>query len=435
MPNAASEYNSLLAIFKSNGKSIFKNLHDIAYYIFASLFLIQFVIQGSSLAIKGGDLGDFAEFIVKQSLYFGFFYWLVLNANEIGNNIVTSFSQAGQKATGATRELAPGDIIAYGINMSGHIIKNLSLWPSKIGFSILAVISAIILLMITAFMAALISLALIESYIIVGSSVLFMAFGGAVWTKDIAISMLRYAFSIGAKIFMMYIILGTSFNSIAQWAKEAGGLDPMKNISDLLTFVSLFFFILVLFIKLPEMIQAVINGSTSASTGTQAIMAAAAGVAGGAMAIGSATQLAAAQTTAGPAMQSLSGQTGMAAMRIVGNNTASATGFGLRMAGNTLRNLASSSMKDLGDHIRYGTLGGRMAVSMDDKLNLPSMEPIKRTEAFQNQSTESDKTTAAIIIATDNPESDISSQKESACDIDQIRNDKRVNVSKLKRDE
>ena len=51
--------------------------------------------------------------------------------------------------------------------------------------------------------AAFMVLALVESYLIISMSVIFMAFGGSRWTKDFAVSTVRYTVSVGAKLFVL----------------------------------------------------------------------------------------------------------------------------------------------------------------------------------------------------------------------------------------
>ena len=58
------------------------------------------------------------------------------------------------------------------------------------------IIAGLVIEVCFALIAACMVLALVESYLIISMGVLFMAFGGTRWTKDFAISTVRYTVSV-----------------------------------------------------------------------------------------------------------------------------------------------------------------------------------------------------------------------------------------------
>ena len=53
----------------------------------------------------------------------------------------------------------------------------------------------------------------------INASVLFMGFGGSQWTREYAISMMRYALAVGAKLFVLTLIVGLIMESTRDWQR------------------------------------------------------------------------------------------------------------------------------------------------------------------------------------------------------------------------
>ena len=58
------------------------------------------------------------------------------------------------------------------------------------------------------FIAALVFVTLVEAYVIINAAVLFMGFGGSQWTREYALAPIRYAVAVGAKLFVLTLIVG-----------------------------------------------------------------------------------------------------------------------------------------------------------------------------------------------------------------------------------
>ena len=82
-----------------------------------------------------------------------------------------------------------------------------------------------------------------------------MGFGGSRWTKDYALKIIVYAMSVGAKLFVLQLLIGLGqqiFNQLIQ--------NFQTNTSDLLVAVGSAIVMLALTKIIPDMIQALING-------------------------------------------------------------------------------------------------------------------------------------------------------------------------------
>jgi type IV secretion system protein TrbL len=69
------------------------------------------------------------------------------------------------------------------------------------------------------FCGAFLHVSRLNPYIVIGGSVLLLGFGGASWTADIAKRTMMYAVSVGAKLFVMQLIVGVAMGSVILWAQ------------------------------------------------------------------------------------------------------------------------------------------------------------------------------------------------------------------------
>ncbi|NBO65596.1 MAG: hypothetical protein EBU88_12280, partial [Acidobacteria bacterium] len=89
--------------------------------------------------------------------------------------------------------------------------------------AIISGICAIVILVCFGLMAANMIEALIESYIVISAGVIMMGFGGSHWTNDYAKKLLIYAVSVGAKLFLIQLMVGLCERLISQLASEFNG--------------------------------------------------------------------------------------------------------------------------------------------------------------------------------------------------------------------
>lgn len=382
------EYGGIIDTFYGTGAWISAALFVYAQRVFAMLFTIQLVWGLMQTVLKdNGGWSDIVEFFVKQAMYFGFFYALLLNSYAWGDAIVRSFRMAGARAVtsiGGTGSFAPIDVFLSGFDMAGSLLKEMSMWPTNYAANLVILLCALGLVLMCGYISILISMAIIESSVVIGAATLLMGFGGGQWTKDIAISTLRFAFSIGAKIFMMQIIVGVAFAPLKSWAARIGGINVLSNLHALFVIVGLVFFVVMLCKKLPDMIQAMINGTASPTTGGAGVAGAAAAIAGAGMAVAAAGKLAAAQQAAmGPAAKSLSGQGSAGGAAALGHSAMGMLGQGATLAGMMGSNLLKAGLNDVGGKLtgrnNFGTMGGRMANEMNDAAKAAKSKPTMPT--------------------------------------------------------
>lgn len=324
--------------------------------LFWILAFIEFAWAAIQLGMRSAGIEEIVATVINQIIFIGFFYWLLTNSATFANAIVSSFTKAAGDASG-TAVTKPSDVFNAGMFAVQKIFNSISAWTPVDSLGML--ISAIIIIICFALITAFLIYTYIESYVVISASVLLMGFGGSRWTKDYAIRTFQYAVSVGAKLFVMILLIGIGLSFMRDWADQ---FNAEKNI-DLTLMIGCSVVLLALTKTVPDMVQGIINGASvgqnGAITGAAAAVGGAVGAAGGAvigagMAAGSAAKLASEQLqdakTAGTAPSSKMGTAGF-------------------MMGSMAKNLGSSLKQDIGSRFSgqnhgHGNMGGRMSGDM-----------------------------------------------------------------------
>jgi type IV secretion system protein TrbL len=324
-------------------------LRGFALNTFAILAVIELAWAAIRLAFRGADFSEWLAEIVNQIMFLGFFLALLENSVTWSQAIVDSFRQAAGSAGGAG--VAPSDVFAIGVNLAQKVMAQMSIWApaASVGLIIAGLVVEVCFALIAAFMV----LALVESYLVISMGVIFMAFGGSRWTSDLAVSTIRYTISVGAKLFVLQLLVSIGAGMISQWSAA---------FTDLV--------MLALVKVLPETMQRIVNGSSMASGSALTGAAAAVGGATGAFAAG----MVGAAPMAHNAAQLASAQLGQMAEQ--GTAPQSRIGRAAALTGYTARNMATAPLTDLGRRLggqygaRHGNPTWRMSADLANRRRL-----------------------------------------------------------------
>lgn len=315
----SGEFTGLLDLIHQNSNNWFTALKGYATNIFWMLALIQLVWTFFPLVFKQADFGEIVGELIRFVVVIGFFYLLLEKSQEYAGYIVDSFRQAGSTAAGlGTSTLTPGGIFDVAVEMA-QTIGSVETWNPLTAMMI--ALAGLVVLLCFAFIAAFMGLTIIESYIVINASVLFMGFGGSTWTREYAIAMLRYAVAVGAKLFVLTLLVGLVIQSAQQWQNAYNNTDQ----ASMWTMIGLALACAYFCKTLPELVAGLITG-VSPGGGSGIGMMAAAGAAGAAAAVGAIATAA----TAGAAAPVAAG--GVAA---AGGGGAATAGGGLAAAINS----------------------------------------------------------------------------------------------------
>lgn len=273
----SGSFTGLLDLVRNSAASWDARLRGYAITLFWLLASIQFVWTFFPLIFRQADFGEIIGELIRFILVIGFFYALLMFSAEWGQAVINSFRQAGANAAGMGGiGLMPGDVFSAAVSLAKTVGDVETINPLA---AVMISLSAIIVLLCFTFIAAFMGVTLVESYIVINASVIFMGFGGSQWTREYALAMVRYAVSVGAKLFVLTLIVGLIMDSTKQWAAAYGSDDP-----SMWTMVGLSLVCAYLAKAVPELVAGMINGSSMGGGSTLGGMAAA-GAAGATAAI------------------------------------------------------------------------------------------------------------------------------------------------------
>lgn len=288
-PNNSVE--TILDQYANNAQSWEGALRGYAQSLFWLLVLLDFAWIFVRLMIAKFDFTDFFGELVRHLFFIGFFYLLLENSTEWANAIVQSFRTAGNAASiaaGGEGNLSPSDIFDSALHIVGTAFSSFQFSFDKFGDSLAIVFSAILIMIAFALVAALEIIALVESYIVIYASIIFMGFGGSHFTSGFALKTLQYAVSVGAKLFMIQLIVGLGQRMMIEWTDTITAKGPAMESMDMISVLGGAIVLLAVAKSIPEIVQGMLNGAslatgrpliTSASAASNMAMAGVAGAA------------------------------------------------------------------------------------------------------------------------------------------------------------
>jgi type IV secretion system protein TrbL len=302
----SGSFTGLLDLVKNSAAAWDSKLRIYATRLFWLLATIQLVWTFFPLVFKQADFGEIVGELIRFIMVIGFFYALLLFSAEWAEAVVNSFRQAGAAAAGlGSTGLKPGDIFGTAVELA-NTMDNVETWNPLTSFMI--AISSLIVLLCFAFIAAFMGLTIIESYVVINASALFMGFGASQWTREYAMALVRYAVSVGAKLFVLTLIVGLIIDSAKDWA---AAYNANADDASMWTMVGLSLACAYLAKTIPELIAGMISG-TSAGGGSNVGAMAAAAVAGAAAAAATIATAGAAAPAAAGALGGSGGVGGLA---------------------------------------------------------------------------------------------------------------------------
>lgn len=365
---SANVLDQIVAQFQARSSGWEGTLRGFATGTFGILAGVELVWAAFRLAFRGADVSEWLAEIVNQILFLGFFLALLENSVTWGQAIVSSFRQAASAAGGGG--IAPSDVFAAGVKIAAMVLNQMTIWHPEASAGLM--VAGIVIEVCFALMAAFMVLALVESYLIISMGVLFMAFGGSRWTKDFAVSTVRYTVSVGAKLFVLQLLVSIGTGLIQSWANSFTDVTD----ASLCILIGCSIVMLALVKVLPDTMQRIVNGSSMASgsalVGAAAAVSGAVGVAGlgmvgaGSM-MGNAVRLAGTQVDAADA-KAAEASGGDAPQRSRISRAAAMTGYA---AGN----LVSAPLADVGRRLsgqqpRHGLATWRMNADLANRNRL-----------------------------------------------------------------
>ena len=225
----------VLGLYQNLEGSFASKATTIAEGVFGALAAIEFAWTWVMWILEkgGGDGESVIPTLLKKIMTIGFMYFLLLNAfsgMDLVPNLIGGFEWLGAQLTGVGANsinsttannsynmLTPGGIfdtagnlVAIFVNGVNKAIQQLHFYQFADAFvySLSEVVFSAIIILVFSMLAISLALALIESYIVLGAGVIFLAFGASRWTMPFAEKYISYAVGVGVKLFAFYLVLG-----------------------------------------------------------------------------------------------------------------------------------------------------------------------------------------------------------------------------------
>jgi type IV secretion system protein TrbL len=383
----------ILHVFKDNTTQWEGTLKNYALSLFWALAGLEFTWSAIKLALRNADLSEYMAELLNRVLFIGFFLTLLLHSSEWANAIIDSFRTAADSA-GAGHGISPSNIFSTALEITTKLLNSSTIFNPQ--DAIISGLCALAILICFGLMAANMIEALIESYVVISAGVIMMGFGGSSWTSEYAKRLLIYAVSVGAKLFLLQLLMGLCERLVSQLAAEFNG----ANLDDALVMVGVAVIMWIVTLNVPNKLQAIINGTSFGQGGmlagaVTAGMAAAANI-GASMATGGTK--AALGTAAGTASTLIGAQKLTEQQRLEPSSSPEGQpSFFRQMAKNTVQAGMGALGQRFRGEVRYGNFGGQMGHAMSQQA-----EALKEKAAGRKAAAETDKTQNTIRPQTEN---------------------------------
>lgn len=405
-------------------------IESAASRLFWTLVVISMVWTFGMMALRKADIGEFFAEFVRFTIFTGFFWWLLTNANQgmnIAGTIVQSLQTLGAQAGGLSNSnLGPSSILDLGFELYNRTVQATSeLGWRQMATALVMELMALAVLFVLALIAVNLLLLLASAWILLYAGVFFLGFGGSRWTSDMAINYYKTVLGLAAQLMAMVLLVAIGKEFINHYYTQIS-----ENMASQELAVMLVISVTCLCCqKVPPMISGLVSGGgigaaggignfgagaavgaavTAASMATggaalagKAVMGAAAGAAGGASALQAAFQKASASMETGGDMSSMgsvvssggngggeagtAGSSPFAQAAGFGDSGSSSSGGGFAKAAKLATGTASELAKGVGSQVKQGfqervseTTGGKLAASIRE-----SMEPKEASQSGQ----------------------------------------------------
>ena len=209
-------------------------LLPIAQRTFLMLAGIELALSAIVWGIKRDTLDSVLGQFVLKFFLISVLYFLMVAFGTWGYTITNSLAQAGQVASGRAG-LSPAAVVETGLELYGQMMSKAFGWGLLLSTAdtIAAVVGGFVVVVAFALIAAQLVITLVESYIVIGTGVFFFGLAAFRGTSTLTDRYLAYAFSVGIRLFLLYLLVGIGMDLATSWAST---IASMSSVSFKMTF-------------------------------------------------------------------------------------------------------------------------------------------------------------------------------------------------------
>lgn len=223
--------NAPISYVEDFASKYLSSILGIARTLFGGLATVSLILGLMRMLLDGEiNIGTLVSHLTKWILYVGIFMYIMSTGNAdtfIPRMMVNSFVQIGSRV-GGVGSVAPDNILAAGIKLYGNLLEKG--WEAGWGDFIGVTLIGVIVLVVVAMIAGTIALALIEMHLVICGGAILLGFGGFEYTREIAMSYLKYSISVGIKLLMIMVIYKIADTLSSAWATSMGSLTSMPEL-------------------------------------------------------------------------------------------------------------------------------------------------------------------------------------------------------------
>jgi type IV secretion system protein TrbL len=287
-------FDGLVDQARGSSQSWFGTIQSLVRPTFMILAAIEICWAAAIWAFEKDSLNSLSLEIIKKIMTHGFFYALLLYAQDWVPSILNTFQVVGEQAAGIPAGITTDGIITMGIDVIGKlwasaaasVIPAITLDPEEIlgnanpvaYYGLVAGETYFMMTMVTTLVVALAYIIVaaqfctlkIESYVLFAVGAIFLGLGSNTLTKDWTVKYLTYAMNVGVRLLILILILSLTLNQVKQMADSGGVFFGMFTLDFKSLFEVMSAAVLQAFlgIKAPEMAAALLTGSPGFTMGS-----------------------------------------------------------------------------------------------------------------------------------------------------------------------
>ncbi|MDR3280500.1 MAG: type IV secretion system protein [Synergistaceae bacterium] len=195
--------------------SAMTDVYSAALRLFWAVAVIQFAWAMIQLALRGSwTMAHITSLAVKEIMFIGFFYWLLLQADPSSSNSLMNAISRGMRylGMGGTSGSPPPINPAKFFFNCVEILHNITNSAFQLGVynAVWAVVPYALTLVSLSFAAAFAVIYVLEFYVVLPAGIILLGLGGTTWTRRFATNYVRVLISVGLKLLCLQVILGVA---------------------------------------------------------------------------------------------------------------------------------------------------------------------------------------------------------------------------------
>mgnify|MGYP003146330837 CR=1 FL=1 len=208
-------------------------LLGIAAGTFGVLAVIEIALSAIVWTLRESGPERILSALVLKLAWLAFAFGLIASFGVWFPPVIDGFHQAGQAV--APGVVSPGDVLGLGVQLSTSMVNGffdgvglMDLSFNLVATAILVALSALVVEIMYAVIAAAVVVVLVESFIALAAGALVLGFAAFRGTANLADRFVAYVFNLGIRLFSLFLLVGIGFNVAQGWLPLIqGGTDDV----------------------------------------------------------------------------------------------------------------------------------------------------------------------------------------------------------------